>query len=148
MRPFRLDIIPTKPRSNPAQVLGKCCGKRKSLIISNMTLITSSKVETISGKIDSYTGYFLRVKHSKSGKRTIFSCRKKGYVPPEGHWQFILMCAQIAYDGLYASDVVVDQKELYWALYEAKHFVAAGNVKLTMTYHAGDIINLKTTFGL
>ena len=113
-----------------------------------MTLITSSKVETITGKLDSYTGYFLRVKRSKSGRRTIFSCRRRGYVPPDGHWRFILMCAELAHTGLYATDIVVDGNELYWALYEAGHYVAAKNTKPRMTYHARDIINLKITFGL
>ena len=113
-----------------------------------MELITSSNVETISGKIDSYTGYFLRVKCSKSGKRTIYSCRKRGYVPPDGHWRFILMCAEMAHTGLYVSDIVVDGNELYNALLEAHHWVAADNVKPRMIYHARDIINLKTTFSL
>ena len=113
-----------------------------------MRLITSSRVETISGKLESYTGYFLRVKKLKSGKRTIYSCRKRGYFLHDGHWRFILMCAEMAYDGLYATDIIVDGKELYWALFEADHFVAANNVKMKMTYHARDIINLKITFGL
>ena len=113
-----------------------------------MEVITSSNVETITGKLDSYTGYYLQARRNKNGKAKIFSYRKRGYVPRDGHWRFILMCAELAYDGLYATDVVVDQKELYWALYEARHFVAADNVKLTMTYHDRDIINLKTTFGL
>ena len=113
-----------------------------------MEVITSSNIETITGKLDSYTGYYLQARRNKNGKAKIFSYRKRGYVPQDGHWQFILMCAELAYQGFYATDIIVEGMELYWALYEAKHFVAAGNVKLTMTYHAGDIINLKTTFGL
>ena len=113
-----------------------------------MKLITTSNIETISGKIDSYTGYFLRAKRSNSGDYSIYSCRRKGYIPPDGHWRFILMCAELAYQGLYATDVLVPGKELYLALREAHHFVAADNVKRHMIYHACDIINLKTTFGL
>ena len=114
-----------------------------------MKLITSSNVETITGKLDSYTGYYLQARlNNRTGKVAIFSYRKRGYVPHDGHWRFILMCAELAYQGLYATDVLVDQKELYWALYEAKHFVAADHVKRHMIYHACDIINLKTTFGL
>ena len=113
-----------------------------------MRLITSSRVATISGKIDSYTGYFLRVTRSRSGKRTIFSCRRRGYVPRDGHWRFILLCAEMAHAGLYVSDIVVDGNELYLALIEAHHWVAADSVKKYMTYNFHHIINLKITFGL
>ena len=113
-----------------------------------MRLVASSNVETISGKIDSYTGYFLRVKRSKSGRRTIFTCRRRGYVPADGHWRFILMCAEMAHTGLYVSDIIVDGKELYYALYEARQRLAAQSVKKYMIYNFHHIINLKITFGL
>ena len=113
-----------------------------------MKLVASSNVETITGKLDSYTGYFLRAKRSNTGKYVINSCRKRGYVPRDGHWRFILMCAELAYQGLYVTDVLVPGNELYLALREAHHFVAAQNIKPAMIYHARDIINLKTTFGL
>ena len=113
-----------------------------------MRLVTSSNVETITGKLDSYTGYYLRVNRSKTGKYVIYSCRKRGYVPRDGHWRFILMCAELAYTGLYATDIIVDFKELYWALYEAGHFIAAQCLYRGHTFHARDIINLKITFGL
>ena len=113
-----------------------------------MKFVTSSYVETITGKLDSYTGYFLRAKRSNTGKYVIYSCRRKGYIPSEGHWRFILNCAEIANAGFYATDVLVPGNELYLALREAHHFVAADNVKPSMIYHARDIINLKTTFSL
>jgi hypothetical protein len=113
-----------------------------------MEVITSSNVETITGKLDSYTGYYLQARRNKNGKVRIFSYRKRGYVPPDGHWRFILMCAEMAHTGLYVSDIIVDFKELYLALIEAHHWVAADSVKKYMIYHARDIINLKITFGL
>ena len=114
-----------------------------------MKIITSSNVETITGKLDSYTGYYLQARiNNRTGKVAIFSYRKRGYVPRDGHWRFILMCAELAYQGLYATDVLVPGNELYLALREDLHFVAADNVKPSMIYHARDIINLKTTFGL
>jgi len=114
-----------------------------------MKLITSSNVRIISGKIDSYTGYYLQARiNLRTGKVAIYSYRKRGYVPRDGHWRFILICAEMAYIGLYATDIRVDDKELYWALYEAGHFVAAQNIRYGKIYHARDIINLKTTFGL
>ena len=130
-------------------VLVLCYAECKTLIISNMKIITSSNVETITGKLDSYTGYYLQARiNNRTGKVAIFSYRKRGYVPRDGHWRFILMCAELAYQGLYATDVLVPGNELYLALREAHHFVAAVSVKPSMTYHARDIINLKTTFGL
>ena len=113
-----------------------------------MEVITSSNVETITGKLDSYTGYYLQARRNKNGKVRIFSYRRRGYVPRDGHWRFILMCAEMAYTGLYATDVLVPGNDLYWALYEAGHFIAAQCLYKRHTFHARDIINLKTTFGL
>ena len=65
-----------------------------------MEVITSSRVETISGKLDSDTGYYLQARRNKNGKAKIFSYRKRGYVPRDGHWRFILMCAELAHTPL------------------------------------------------
>lgn len=129
-------------------VLVFCYADYKSLIFSNMEVITSSNIETITGKLDSYTGYYLQARRNKNGKVRIFSYRKRGYVPYDGHWRFILMCTKLAYQGLYATDVLVPGNELYLALSEAHHFVAADHVKRHMIYRARDFINLKITFDL
>ena len=106
-------------------------------------------------------GYHLE--HRKNG---FFSKRnQRGLVPHDGHWRFIVLCAELAQNGLHISDIQVHWMELQTALYEAHHFVAAEHVAglaskhralmhdlsrhpLPDTYNARDILNLKTTFGL
>ena len=76
-----------------------------------------------------------------------YSVRSKHGVPPDGHWRFIVLCAELAQNGLHISDICVPRKELKAALREAHHFVAASHLKLS-EYSARDVLNLKTTFGL
>ena len=76
-----------------------------------------------------------------------YSVRSKHGVPPDGHWRFIVLCAELAQNGLHISDICVPRKELNAALREAHHFVAASHLKLS-EYSARDVLNLKTTFGL
>ena len=82
------------------------------------------------------------------------SQRSKHGAPPDGHWRFIVLCAELAQNGLYISDIKVDWLELQNALYEAKCFTASEQVrrnyadKRKASYNARDVLNLKTTFGL
>jgi hypothetical protein len=71
----------------------------------------------------------------------------KGFVPPDGHWRFIVLCAELAQNKLHITDIRVSREELKQALYEANLFIAMQNLRLE-TYNARDILNLKTTFGL
>ena len=96
----------------------------------------------LSGALNKNFGYF--IVRRKSG---FYSQRSKHSVPPDGHWRFIVACAELAYQGLYATDILVRREELKQALYEAHGFVAMQNLRLEI-YHARDILNLKTTFGL
>ena len=90
--------------------------------------------------------------HRKNG---YFARRdSKGFVPPDGHWRFIALCAELTRNKLYITDIKVDWLELQTALYEAKCFIASGQVRRNYadkgktSYNARDILNLKTTFGL
>ena len=95
----------------------------------------------LSGALNKNFGYF--IVRRKSG---FYSQRSKHSVPPDGHWRFIVACAELA-KGLHIDDIIVSREEVRQALYEAHGFVAMQNLRLE-TYHARDIINLKTTFGL
>ena len=102
------------------------------------------------GMLERGLGYHLE--HRKNG---FFSKRnQRGSVPPDGHWRFIVLCAELAQNGLYISDIEVDWLELQNALYEAKCFTASEQVrrnyadKRKASYNARDVLNLKTTFGL
>ena len=96
----------------------------------------------LAGLLNPALGYFL-VKRGDN----FYSIRSKWGAPPDGHWRFIVLCAEMAQNQLYLSDIEVSRKELRSALREAHQFVAARQLKLE-TYHARDILNLKTTFGL
>ena len=90
-------------------------------------------------------GLGYHIEHRKNG---FFAKRNtRGYVPPDGHWRFIVLCAELAQNGLYVSGVRVLADEMREALWEAGHYVASQNVRKKI-YDARDVLNLKTTFGL
>ena len=106
--------------------------------------------ESLTGSLGQGFGY-----HIQRRKNGFFSKRNtKGIVPPDGHWRFILACANLAKMSLHISDIEIYWAELQEALEEAGHYVAAQKVhdnfygKGKLFYNAADIINLKITFGL
>ena len=108
-----------------------------------MKIILSQQCESLTGMLNSSLGY--HIEHRKNG---FFSKRnQRGIVPPDGHWRFILTCAELAQSGLHIADIRVSREELKQALYEAHCFIAMQNLRLD-TYSARDIINLKHTLGL
>ena len=107
-----------------------------------MRIILSEQCESLTGTLGRGYGYFI-VKRGKA----FYSQRSRHVVPEDGHWRFIVLCAELAQNKLYIADVTVQQKELAQALWEAHHFNAARNLRLPI-YDARDILNLKTTFGL
>lgn len=108
-----------------------------------MEIFLSSNCKSFTGSLGCGFGYYIR----SAKKRRFFSQRSKHSVPPDGHWNFIVACAELAKMGLHVSDIKVSREELSSALREAHHFVAADHL-LFVVYHARDILNLKTTFGL
>jgi len=96
----------------------------------------------LAGMLNPELGYFITQR-----PEGFFSQRSAHGAPPDGHWRFIVLCAELAQNGLYISDIDVSRKELRAALREAHHFVAASHLKLS-EYSARDVLNLKTTFGL
>ena len=86
--------------------------------------------------------------HLEQRKNGFFAKRNsKGHVPPDGHWRFIVLCAELARNKLYVTDIRLLAEELEEALQEAGHYVASQNLRKTI-YDARDVLNLKTTFGL
>ena len=115
-----------------------------------MKVILSSQCISLTGMLERGLGYHLE--HRKNG---FFAKRNtKGFVPSDGHWRFIVLCAELAQNKLYITDIKVDWLELQTALYEARCFIASEQVsrkyadKCTATYNARDVLNLRTTFGL
>ena len=115
-----------------------------------MKVILSPTCKSLTGSLGRGFGY-----HIQRRKNGFFAKRNsKGSVPPDGHWRFILACAELAKMKLHVTDIQIDWMELQTALYEAHRFVASEHVrrnyadKAKLTYNAADIVNLKITFGL
>ena len=108
-----------------------------------MKVILEEHCLSLVGTIERGLGY--HIEHRKNG---FFSKRdQRGHVPPDGHWRFIVLCADMAQNKLYITDIQVSREELEKALYEAHIFIAMQNLRKDI-YDARDIINLKITFSL
>ena len=66
------------------------------------------------GLLNPELGYFL-VKR----KGEYYSVRSRWGAPRDGHWRFIVLCAELAQNHLYISDIEVSPSELLEALSEA-----------------------------
>ena len=115
-----------------------------------MEIKLSPICESLTGSLGRGFGY-----HIQRRKNGFFAKRNsKGTVPPDGHWRFILACAELAKMKLHVTDIEIHWMELSGALYEAGKFTAKRQVSsngmagVKLTYNAADIINLKITFGL
>ena len=115
-----------------------------------MRIILTEQCESLTGSLGRGYGYFIQRRGAG-----FFSQRSKHQpIPPDGHWRFIVTCAQLAQMKLHITDIEVHWMELQTALYEAHLFQASEHVrrnyadKCKATYNASDILNLKTTFGL
>jgi hypothetical protein len=119
-----------------------------------MEVIFSEQNKTFTGNIGRAWGYFIVGRKSKNGHVTYCSQRSRHHVPQNGHWLFILSCAELAHMGFKIADIRLKWEELHNALREACHFIAARNVRtnadrnIKISYDACDVLNLKTTFAL
>ena len=108
-----------------------------------MKVLLSQQCLSLTGMLERGLGY-----HLEQRKNGFFAKRNsKGHVPPDGHWRFIVLCAELARNKLYVTDIRLLAEELQEALQEAGHFIASQNLRKTI-YDARDVLNLKTTFGL
>lgn len=115
-----------------------------------MKVILSEQCLSLTGMLERGLGY-----HLQQRKNGFFAKRNpKGFVPSDGHWRFIVLCAELTRNKLYVTDIKVHWLELQTALYEAKCFIASEQVRRNYadkgkaTYNARDVLNLRTTFGL
>ena len=108
-----------------------------------MEIILSKQCESLTGSLGRGFGY-----HIQRRKNGYFAKRNsKGVVPPDGHWRFILTCAELAQNKLHIADIRVSREELKQAMYEARIFIAMQHLRKDL-YNARDILNLKITFSL
>ena len=119
-----------------------------------MEIILSKQCKAIKGSIGRRFGYFIVRRKNRKGDMRFYSQRSRHGVPRDGHWRFIVACAELAQIGFHIADIRLDWDKLAQALYEAKHYNASRKVqenaqdKRKLTYDARDVLNLKVTFGL
>jgi len=103
-----------------------------------MEIFLSEQCESLTGSLGRGFGYYI---HRR--KNRFFSVRNtKGAVPPDGHWRFILTCAQLAQNKLHIADISVDGLELKLALWEAGFMYGLPAIDPDKTYNANEIIEL------
>ena len=102
-----------------------------------MEIILSPTCTSLTGTLNKKHGYYIR-----ESKGRFFGQRKaKGLVPPDGHLQFILDCAELTTYKLLASDILVTPEELDDALEEAGLDPSLRDSGDPL--HAEDILSLK-----
>ncbi len=97
-----------------------------------MEIILSKHCTNFSGSINKSYGYSV----CRRGKR-FFSVRNANrHVPDDGHIRFILASADIAQDGVWFRDILIETYELWQALTEAglSSFAAALKLKYGPTF--------------
>ena len=96
------------------------------------------------GTLERGLGYHLE--HRKNG---FFSKRdQRGSVPPDGHLRFIFLCAELAQNHLYISDIQVSRDELVKAVEEAGWCISRFMENLHPTLTAKEVLTFKQTAGL
>ena len=96
------------------------------------------------GMLKPELGYYLR----KRGK-TFFSQRSAHSAPPDGHWRFIVLCAELAQNHLYISDIEVTVGELDEALEEATNGrLQSPWAPSDAVCNAAKVLQLKSELGL
>ena len=109
-----------------------------------MKIILTKQCLSLTGMLGSGYGY-----HIQQRKNGFFAKRNSnGYVPNDGHWRFIKICAELAHDKLHIEDIRVSGYELQAALLEAYFFWSANKVDLDNEYDAQDIIQFKNDCGI
>ena len=108
-----------------------------------MEIILSKQCLTLVGMLERGLGYYIR--STKTGR--FFSQRSRHSVPPDGHWRFIVLCAEMARNGLYITDIKVDGWEIAGALLEAGRRCAVLAISKN-TYNAKEVLAFKERMGI
>lgn len=103
-----------------------------------MEIFLTNQVKAVTGKLDNYTGYYIR----RRGNNFYSACNPRSGVPADGHWRFIVMCAEQCRRGLYFRDIRVGYLEMIIALHEAGKYNAAIHICRPI-YNAEQILEFK-----
>ena len=110
-----------------------------------MEIILSRNCESLTGSLGCGFGYHIqRRKNGFFGKRN-----SKGNVPHDGHWRFIVACAELAKIGLHIRDIKVKAGELDDALEQATNGEKSSPwCPRTAIVNAEQVLQLKEELGL
>lgn len=109
-----------------------------------MEVILTQRCKSLTGELGSGFGY-----HIQRRKNGFFAKRNsKGVVPPDGHWKFIVSCAELAKNGFMLSDIKVSKIEVLTALRESGRDYYFWTFYHPSYLHATDVLNLKQKLGL
>ena len=109
-----------------------------------MKVILSNMCTSLVGMLDPELGYHLE--HRKNG---FFAVRNNTPAPPDGHWRFIVLCAELAQNGLYISNIEVTVGELDEALEEATNGrLQSPWAPSDAVCNAAKVLQLKSELGL
>ena len=98
------------------------------------------RIFSLTGMLERGLGYHLE--HRKNG---FFSKRdQRGFVPPDGHWRFIVLCAELTRNKLYITDIRVPRCEVQAALKEAG-LPLSGARDVRHELNARDILSLSSS---
>jgi hypothetical protein len=111
-----------------------------------MEIILSKQCESLTGSLGSGFGY-----HIQRRKNGFFAKRdSKGSIPPDGHLNFILTCADLAQSKLHIADIRVSAKEFRQACWQANMWYghALINAKDSHVFNAKEVLHFKQIWGL
>ena len=110
-----------------------------------MEIFLSPTCESLTGSLGRGFGYYIR--STKKGR--FFGQRSKHAVPPDGHWRFILACAELAQAKLHIGDIEVTGEEIENALVEAGILhLTAHRLDSWKKYNAAYVLSFKERSGL
>ena len=114
-----------------------------------MEIILSKQCEAITGSLGRGFGYSIQRRTGLNGKTRFWGVRKsKGAIPPDGHLEFIVLCAELAQAKLHISDIRVSRKELVKAVEEAGWCISRFMENLHPTLSAKEVLIFKEKVGL
>lgn len=111
-----------------------------------MEIILTDQCKSLTGSLGAGFGY-----HIQRRKNGFFTKRNsRGDVPFDGHWRFIVACAQLAILNSHISDILVSAKELREALDECYLWYGRDLIyaKKSQTFNASQVLDFKIRWAL
>ena len=109
-----------------------------------MEIILSQRCKSFTGTISRTHGYAIK----RTGNR-FFSYRfPSTSTPKDGHWNFIVECAELAKQGFMLTDIRVSANEIMDAMHEMGRGDYLWKLKYPQTLNAAQVLTLKSELGL